>query len=111
MKNDPHAQMSSGNRINGAGLSLDPSTMKLEFGKKNVELSKTEYSILELLMSNPNTVLSRDSIMNSARGKDFIAYDRSIDVQISRLRAKVEGLCGEKNRIKTVWGTGYMFVA
>jgi two-component system phosphate regulon response regulator OmpR len=98
-------------RINAAGLELDPSTMKLQCGKKSMELSRTEYSILELLMSNPNTVLSRDAIMNSARGKDFIAFDRSIDVQISRLRAKVENLCGDRNRIKTVWGTGYMFVS
>jgi two-component system phosphate regulon response regulator OmpR len=108
---DLSASPQGSRRISAAGLELDPSTMKLRCGKKSIELSRTEYSILELLMSNPNTVLSRDAIMNSARGKDFIAFDRSIDVQISRLRAKVENLSGDRNRIKTVWGTGYMFVS
>ena len=91
-------------------LQLDSATLNLLYGSQKVELSKTEYSILEFLMDNPNIVLSREAIMDSARGRDFIAFDRSIDVQISRLRAKIETLCGDKNRIKTVWGTGYMFI-
>ena len=62
-------------------------------------------------MSNPDTVLSRDAIMNLAKGRDFIAFERSIDVHISKLRLKVEEVSGTKNRIKTVWGTGYMFVS
>jgi len=106
LQNHPAA----GQKITAGGLLLDPSTMKLEYGKKSVELSKTEYRILEALMNNPNTVLSRDSIMDIARGKDFIAFDRSIDVHISKLRTKIENISGDKNRIRTVWGTGYMFV-
>lgn len=109
-ENEFHVRSASGHKITAGGLLLDPLSMKLEYKKKNVELSKTEFRILEALMSNPNTVLSRDTIMNIARGKDFIAFDRSIDVHISRLRAKIGNLCGESNRIKTVWGTGYMFV-
>lgn len=92
-------------------LYLDSTTYCLEYGSKKVELSKTEYSILEFLMNNPNIVLSREAIMDSARGRDFIAFDRSIDVQISRLRGKIKGLCGDEMRIKTVWGAGYMFIA
>ena len=75
-----------------------------------VELSSTEYKILEVLMKNPNTILSRDQIMNLARGRDFMAFDRSIDVHISKLRAKLEPDPRSPQRIKTVWGTGYMFV-
>jgi two-component system OmpR family response regulator len=61
-------------------------------------------------MEHPNRVMSRDQLMNLARGRDFMAFDRSIDVHISRLRAKLEPDPRSPKRIKTIWGTGYMFV-
>jgi two-component system OmpR family response regulator len=61
-------------------------------------------------MRHPNTVLSRDQLMTLARGRDFTAFDRSIDVHISKLRTKLETDPRTPARIKTVWGTGYMFV-
>ena len=61
-------------------------------------------------MTHPNTVLSRDRLMNLARGRDFMAFDRSIDVHISKLRAKLDAYPRFRKVIKTVWGTGYMFV-
>ncbi len=80
-------------------------------GEENmVELTSTEYGIIEALMTRPNTVFTRDELMNHARGNDFSAFDRSIDMHISNLRSKIKMLTGEDNRIKTVWGTGYMFV-
>ena len=91
-------------------ITLNPANMVIEYRGRSEELSKTEFRIMEALMKNPNTVMSRDTIMNIARGRDFIAFDRSIDVHISKLRYKLENLCGDKNKIKTVWGTGYMFV-
>jgi len=54
-------------------------------------------------------VLSRDALMNIARGRDFMAFDRSIDVHVSRLRTKLEELTGSRDWIKTHWGSGYMF--
>ncbi len=77
---------------------------------KEIELSSTEFKILKALMEHPNTVLNRDQLMNIARGRDFEAFDRSIDVHISKLRAKVEINPRSPKRIKTVWGSGYMFV-
>ena len=62
-------------------------------------------------MNNQGIVISRDQLMNIARGRDFLAFERSIDVHISKLRAKVESVSGNKEQIKTVWGTGYMFVS
>ena len=61
-------------------------------------------------MRNQGIVISRDELMNMARGRDFIAFERSIDVHISKIRVKVESVSGKKQLIKTVWGTGYMFV-
>ena len=77
---------------------------------KEIPLSSTEYRILKVMMENPNRVLSRDQLMSLARGKDFMAFDRSIDVHVSKLRAKLEMDPRSPRYIKTIWGTGYMFV-
>jgi two-component system, OmpR family, phosphate regulon response regulator OmpR len=97
-------------QISAGGISINPLSMMMECGTKKIELSKTEFLILETFLRNPNIVLSRDAIMNSARGRDFMAFERSIDVHVSKLRTKVEEVSGDKNKIRTVWGTGYMFV-
>lgn len=73
------------------------------------ELSLTEFKLLEALMARPGMVLTRDELLNFARGKGFGPFDRSIDVHISKLRTKTEALSGGKRCIKTVWGSGYMF--
>jgi len=96
--------------LKAGGLTLNKAKQTILIEDKEVELSSTEYKILEVLMRHPNTVLSRDQLMNLARGRDFMAFDRSIDVHISKLRAKLESDAGSPKRIKTVWGTGYMFV-
>lgn len=77
---------------------------------EEIPLSSTEYRILKAMMENPNRVLSRDQLMNLSRGKDFMAFDRSIDVHVSKLRAKLETDSRAPKYIKTIWGTGYMFV-
>ena len=96
--------------IEAGGLILNKAKQTLLIEDKEVELSSTEYKLLEALMENPNRVMSRDQLMNLARGRDFMAFDRSIDVHISKLRAKLEPDPRSPQRIKTVWGTGYMFV-
>jgi two-component system phosphate regulon response regulator OmpR len=96
--------------IRAGGLVLNKARQTVEVGDKELDLSSTEYKILKVLMERPNRVLNRDQLMNLAKGKDFMAFDRSIDVHISKLRAKVESDPGSPKRIKTVWGTGYMFV-
>ena len=96
--------------INAGGLALNRAKQTLSMEDEEVDLSSTEYKILEALMMHPNTVLSRDRLMNLARGRDFMAFDRSIDVHISKLRAKLDANPRFRKVIKTIWGTGYMFV-
>jgi two-component system phosphate regulon response regulator OmpR len=91
-------------------LVLDLLQQVLRFRGQQIELSTAEFKLLEVMMERPNTVLSRDTLMNLARGRDFIAFDRSIDVHISHLRARLESLTGNRDWIKTHWGSGYMFV-
>ena len=90
-------------------MTLNTARQTVSRGDNEIELSTAEYRILEVLMKNPNTVLSRDQLMTLARGRDFMAFDRSIDVHISKLRAKLEPDPHSPKRIKTIWGTGYMF--
>jgi two-component system, OmpR family, phosphate regulon response regulator OmpR len=92
------------------GVILDRLRHTVTVNNEEMELSLTEYKILEVLMRKPNVVLSRDQIMNYARGKDLMAFDRSIDVHVSKLRAKLEKDHRYPKRIKTIWGSGYMFV-
>jgi len=98
-------------RIEAGDLVLDKARHILLIEDKEVPLSSTEYRVLRVLMENTNKILSRDQIMNLARGKDFMAFDRSIDVHISKLRAKLESDPRSPKRIKTIWGSGYMFVS
>jgi two-component system, OmpR family, phosphate regulon response regulator OmpR len=98
------------NLIKTGGLTLNTARQTVSLGKDEIELSTAEYRILEVLMKNPNTVLSRDQLMTLARGRDFMAFDRSIDVHISKLRSKLEDDSGAPKRIKTIWGSGYMLI-
>ena len=96
--------------IEAGGLILNRAKHTLIVDHHELELSSTEFKILEILMKHPNTVLSRDKLMSLAKGKDFMAFDRSIDVHISKLRSKLEPKPRSPKRIKTIWGTGYMFI-
>ncbi|MGE5843080.1 MAG: response regulator [Deltaproteobacteria bacterium] len=106
----PIAEEREAPRVEAGNLVLDKARQTLLMEGKEVPLSSTEYRVLKVLMENPNRVLSRDQIMTLAQGKDFMAFDRSIDVHISKLRAKLESDPRSPKRIKTIWGSGYMFV-
>ena len=77
---------------------------------KQVALTTGEYSVLKVLVQHPRTPLSRDKLMELARGREYGVFDRSIDVQISRLRKIVEDDPAHPRHLQTVWGFGYVFV-
>jgi len=74
-----------------------------------VPLSTGEYELLLAMVERPQRVLSRDQLLDLARGRAAAAFDRSIDTQVSRLRKKLERDPVEPRLIKTIWGGGYMF--
>ena len=76
-----------------------------------VPLSTGEFDLLTALVQRPNHVLSRDQLLDLARGRAANAFDRSIDTQVSRLRRKIEEDPANPRIIKTVWGGGYIFAA
>jgi len=74
-----------------------------------IPLSTGEYDLLLALVRHPMRVLSRDQLLDLARGRQAVGFDRSIDTQISRLRRKIEEDPKQPIIIKTVWGGGYIF--
>ncbi len=89
---------------------LNLSTRTLMRGGKAVPLTTGEFSVLKVLTQHPRQPLSRDKLMELARGREYEVFDRSIDVQISRLRKIVEDDPSHPKHIQTVWGFGYVFV-
>lgn len=89
---------------------LNLSTRQLFRTDREVSLTSGEFALLKALVGHPRRPLSRDQLMNLARGRDHGAFDRSIDVQISRLRRIVEPDASKPRYIQTVWNVGYVFV-
>jgi len=89
---------------------LNLATRTLTRGGKGVPLTTGEFSVLKVLVQHPRQPLSRDKLMELARGREYEVFDRSIDVQISRLRKIIEEDPSHPKHIQTVWGFGYVFV-
>lgn len=89
---------------------FSPATRELSKGGKPVALTTGEYSVLKVLVERPRQPLSRDKLMELARGREYEVFDRAIDVQISRLRKLIEEDPAHPRYIQTVWGHGYVFV-
>lgn len=89
---------------------LDLSTRTLKRDGEAVTLTTGEFSVLKALVQHPREPLTRDKLMNLARGREWGAMERSIDVQVSRLRRLIEDNPSQARYIQTVWGVGYVFV-
>jgi len=91
-------------------FSLDLATREMYHGNEAIALTSGEFAVLKVLVTHPREPLSRDKLMNLARGRDYSALERSIDVQVSRLRRLIEKDPANPRYIQTVWGLGYVFV-
>ncbi|NKF52759.1 two-component system response regulator OmpR [Shewanella sp. WXL01] len=91
-------------------FSLNLATREMFNGEESISLTSGEFAVLKVLVSHPREPLSRDKLMNLARGRDYSALERSIDVQVSRLRRLIEVDAANPRYIQTVWGLGYVFV-
>jgi DNA-binding response OmpR family regulator len=107
-KNAPGAAAKAG-MIESMGLTIDPGFRKVWLNARHIDLSTVEFDILLTLVKSKGHVISRDRLLDSARGRTFEAFDRSIDVHISRIRKKIEADPRKPELIKTVWGRGYMW--
>ena len=76
-----------------------------------LSLSTAEFGLLRVFLERPQRVLSRDQLLDLARGREAVAFDRAIDTLVSRLRRKLERDPKNPQLIKTIWGGGYLFAA
>jgi two-component system response regulator MprA len=90
-----------------ADLSLDPATREVSRGERRIELTRTEFLLLELLLRNARQVLPREVIFDRVWGYDFGANSNSLEVYIGYLRRKTEAE-GEARLVHTVRGVGYV---
>ena len=91
-------------------LTVDFNKHTVNLNEKPVELTTAEFEILSLFIRKSAKVLNRDQILDHIRGIEWDAFNRSVDVLISRLRQKLEENPKQPRFIKTIWGTGYMFI-
>lgn len=104
------AQASDDKEVRFAGWVLNRSQFQL-FDEKGIsaDLTTGEYKLLEALVSAPNKVLSRERLFELTRESDYDSFDRAVDIQIGRLRKKLNDDPKDPQFIKTVRGVGYMF--
>ncbi|MBN9463288.1 MAG: two-component system response regulator OmpR [Burkholderiales bacterium] len=89
---------------------LDLATRAFTRDGEPVPLTTGEFAVLKVLVQHARMPLSREKLMALARGREYGAYDRSLDVQVSRLRKLIEADPQQPRYIQTVWGVGYVFV-
>ncbi|MCD6061199.1 MAG: ompR [Moraxellaceae bacterium] len=106
----PGAPSHAAEKVKFGPWSLDLSTRQLDRNGENVSLTTGEFAVLKALVQHPREPLTRDKLMNLARGREWGAMERSIDVQVSRLRRLIEDNPAKARYIQTVWGVGYVFV-
>lgn len=106
----PGAPAAEEKTISFGPFRLELATRQLTKNGVPVTLTSGEFAVLLALVTHARVPLTRDKLMTLARGRDHDAYDRAIDVQISRLRRLIETHTAEPRYIQTVWGVGYVFV-
>jgi len=106
----PGAPTAGQQTIEFGEFSFNLAARSLARNGRSLALTTGEFALLKVLVQHPRTPLSRDKLMELARGREFGAFDRSIDVQISRLRKLIEADPAKPAYIQTVWGFGYVFV-
>ncbi len=99
-------------RLVFAGFTLDPAARCL-LGRDGNEVALTtgEFDLLWVLLQHPGRVLSRDTLLERSRGRDSVPFDRTVDVQIGRLRKKLQDDSQDPQIIKSVRGAGYILAA
>lgn len=107
MERDPETRSE---RVRADDLMVDLRGRRAWLRGTELELTTSEFEILALFLGHPGAVLSREQILDKIRGIDWEAYNRSIDVAVSRLRQKLQDDPKHPRYIKTIWGTGYLFL-
>ncbi len=106
----PGTPIADGNMAIFGECRLDLATRTLWRGEAKVEITSGEFALLSAFVTHSHQPLTRERLLELSRGPSSETFDRSVDVQISRLRKLIEPDQGKPRHIQTVWGFGYVFV-
>ncbi|MEA1049285.1 response regulator [Lamprobacter modestohalophilus] len=104
-----HVDGSAAGQISFGPYRLEPASRRLTRDGESVSLTGSEFDLLRIFAEHPNRVLDRDRLLDLLKGYERNPFDRSVDVQVARLRAKIEPDKKTPCYIRTVWGRGYIF--
>jgi DNA-binding response OmpR family regulator len=104
------AAESPGGILNFGDLTINPNTRTTRFAEQTIKISSNEFEVLLYLAEHAGEIVSRDTLLKEIRGIEYDGFDRSMDVLVSRIRKKLNDEENAIERIKTVWGKGYLFV-
>ena len=90
-------------------LTMDRESRRVFIGDREVNLTAKEFDLLELLLTNPGTVYSREKLLSIVWGYEYPGDVRTVDVHVRRLREKVEANSSDPQYVYTKWGVGYFF--
>ncbi|HDY93086.1 response regulator transcription factor [Pseudoalteromonas sp. AS84] len=110
-KNEPNTPHVNESVINVGALSIDTESRNVKLNEQDVNISSAEYLLLHYLASNAGQVVSRDAVFKATKGREYDGLDRSVDVLISALRKKFNDDPQNPEKIKTIWGRGYLLVS
>ena len=106
---EPAANTGEVSPIQFADFEVNLKSRSLRKAGESLHLTRSEFDLLEVFVTNPDQALKRDQIIEALGGIEMAPFDRSVDVRVARLRAKIEDNPTEPRYLKTVWGKGYMF--
>ncbi|MGO5064721.1 response regulator transcription factor [Clostridium sporogenes] len=95
------------NIITGGPFKIDIYSKKIYKDEKEIDITPTEYLLMKIFIENPGKAFNRDELLDLVWGYDFMGDSKIVDVNVRRLRSKIEEKPSEPKFIKTVWGTGY----
>ena len=102
---------SNKSKVEFGDISLDYNQRKININGNSIDLTSKEFDLIDLFVSNPEKVYSRDNLLDLIWGYDYPGDARTVDVHIRRLREKIEPNSAEPRYILTKWGAGYYFKA
>jgi two-component system phosphate regulon response regulator OmpR len=106
----PGAPLETDQPVSFGAFTLNLASRQLTRGGEAISLTTGEFALLKALVTHAGTPLTRERLMELARGRELGMLDRTIDVQVSRLRKLIEDDPSHPRHLQTVWGFGYVFV-
>ncbi len=109
-EHSPQSNLNSKETFTFGEFTFDAANRSLTKDGENITITSGEFALLKVFTEHPRQPLSRDRLMQLARGRELDVFDRSIDVQVSRLRRLIEPNPAQPKFLKTMWGFGYVFI-